>query len=75
MNSVFPDWMIASIAIMAWSLSDWISKHWNVPHLRLAEWIVIGGCAALLVGRYVTRWIRRVRHPAPPSDPDEWKHY
>ncbi len=75
MNSFFPDWMFASIAIAAWSLSDWLDKSWHIPHIRLIGWIVIGLCTGMLIGRYVTRWVKRVRHPAPPPDPDEWKRY
>lgn len=74
MNQVLPDWMFAAFAIGVWELFDQIARHWHIARVR---WIGAGfaaGFVAVIVIRYVVRWIQRDRSGTPPN-PDEWKEY
>lgn len=74
MNQALPDWMFAALAIGAWELFDLIARRWHIPNARWAGGVLAGCLLAVVVVRYIVRFLRRDRNPNPP-DPDEWKNY
>ncbi|MCL6443282.1 MAG: hypothetical protein K6T83_07490 [Alicyclobacillus sp.] len=74
MGQFLPDWMFAAFAIGGWELFDLVARRWRMPK---AHWVGAGiviVCLCVLGIRYLTRYIRKRRHPEMP-DPDEWKRF
>lgn len=74
MNAFLPDWIFAAFAIGGWELFHLFTTR---LHWRWGNWAgdgIVVMCMAILVGRYIARWISRKKNP-PVEDPEAWKKY
>ncbi|OFW76912.1 MAG: hypothetical protein A2201_08195 [Alicyclobacillus sp. RIFOXYA1_FULL_53_8] len=74
MSPGLPDWMFAAFSIGGWELFDWIARRWHIASIRWVGGAIVAVSVAVLLVRYTSRIIYRMRHKEE-IDPNEWKSY